>query len=412
MEKIKWILRKYTSVSLMMRIFIGLIIGVFLGLVAPRWTGIGILGRMFVSALKGIAPVLVAVLVISSIAKAGRGLGRRFTSLIAIYLLSTFIAAVCAVVGSFLFPVTLQLGEVASNVQVDAGAGSLAEVFTNLLTNMVSNPIAAVANANYIAILFWSIILGIALKTMASKATVQVAHDLSDVVSKVVKWVIQFAPFGILGLVFTTVSENGLTVFTTYGHLLLILVGCMLVNTFVFNPMISLVLMRKNPYPLLFTCLKESGLQAFFTRSSAANIPINMALCKKLGLDEKFYSVSIPLGATINMDGAAVTITVFSLAVANTVGVDVSFASAIFLGLIATIGACGASGVAGGSLLLIPMACSFFGIDNDVAMQAVAIGFIIGVVQDSVETALNSSGDAFFTATAEHYDRRKRGDTK
>ncbi len=407
MEKIKIILKKYTSVSLMMRIFIGLIIGVFLGLVAPRWTGIGILGRMFVSALKGIAPVLVAVLVISSIAKAGRGLGRRFTALIAIYLLSTFIAAVCAVVGSFLFPVTLQLGEVASNIQVDAGAGSLAEVFTNLLTNMVSNPIAAVANANYIAILFWSIILGIALKTMASKATVQVAHDLSDVVSKVVKWVIQFAPFGILGLVYTTVSENGLTVFTTYGHLLLILVGCMLVNTFVFNPMISLVMMRKNPYPLLFTCLKESGLQAFFTRSSAANIPINMALCKKLGLDEKFYSVSIPLGATINMDGAAVTITVFSLAVANTVGVDVSFASAIFLGLIATIGACGASGVAGGSLLLIPMACSFFGIGNDVAMQAVAIGFIIGVVQDSLETALNSSGDAFFTATAEHYDRRK-----
>ena len=411
MEKFKVILRKYTSVSLMMRIFIGLIIGLFLGLVVPRWTGIGILGRMFVSALKGIAPVLVAVLVISSIAKAGRGLGRRFTSLIAIYLLSTFIAAVCAVVGSFLFPVTLQLGEVASNVQVDAGAGSLAEVFTNLLTNMVSNPIAAVANANYIAILFWSIILGIALKTMASKATVQVAHDLSDVVSKVVKWVIQFAPFGILGLVYTTVSENGLTVFTTYGHLLLILIGCMLVNTFVFNPMISLVLMRKNPYPLLFTCLKESGLQAFFTRSSAANIPINMALCKKLGLDEKFYSVSIPLGATINMDGAAVTITVFSLAVANTVGVDVSFASAIFLGLIATIGACGASGVAGGSLLLIPMACSFFGIGNDVAMQAVAIGFIIGVVQDSVETALNSSGDAFFTATAEHYDRRKRGES-
>ena len=393
----------------MMRIFIGLVIGLFLGLVVPKWGGIGILGRMFVSALKGIAPVLVAVLVISSIAKAGRGQGRRFTSLIAIYLLSTFIAAVCAVVGSFLFPVTLQLSDM-GEVVVGEAAGSLAEVFTNLLTNMVSNPIAAVANANYIAILFWSIILGIALKTMASKATVQVAHDLSDVVSHVVKWVIQFAPFGILGLVFTTVSENGLSVFTTYGHLLLLLVGCMLVNTFVFNPLISFFMLRKNPYPLLFTCLKESGLQAFFTRSSAANIPINMALCKKMGLDEKFYSVSIPLGATINMDGAAVTITVFSLAVAHTVGVDVSFASAIFLGLIATVGACGASGVAGGSLLLIPMACSFFGIGNDVAMQAVAIGFIIGVVQDSVETALNSSGDAFFTATAEHYDRRKRGE--
>jgi serine/threonine transporter len=405
MNIFKQILSKYTSVSLMLRIFIGLAIGATLGLVVPQWTGIAILGRMFVSALKGIAPVLVAVLVMSSIAKAGSGLGPRFRTVISRYLLSTFIAAVCAVVGSMLFPVTLELGEVAD---VEASAGSLAEVFTNLLTSMVANPVAAIANANYIAILFWSIILGIALKTMASKATVNVVHDLSTVVTRVVKWVIQFAPFGILGLVFSTVSENGLTVFTTYGHLLLLLVGCMLANTLIFNPLISFLMLRQNPYPLLFTCLKESGLQAFFTRSSAANIPINMALCKKLGLDEEFYSVSIPLGATVNMDGAAVTITVFSLAVANTVGIDVSFASALFLSIIATLGACGASGVAGGSLLLIPMACSFFGIGNDVAMQAVAIGFIVGVVQDSVETALNSSGDAFFTATAEYYDRKKR----
>jgi len=402
------ILKSYTSVSLMLRIFIGLLTGAVLGLAVPHWGNIALLGKIFVSALKGIAPVLVAVLVVSSIAKANRGLGRRFTTLIAIYLLSTFIAAVCAVVGSFLFPVTLQLGEVAEGVQMGEGAGSLSEVFANLLTGMVGNPIAAVANANYIAILFWSIILGVALKTTASKATVQVVHDLSDVVSRVVKWVIQFAPFGIMGLVFTTVSESGLSVFTTYGHLLLLLVGCMLTNTLIFNPLISFIMLRKNPYPLLFTCLKESGLQAFFTRSSAANIPINMALCKKMNLDENFYSVSIPLGATINMDGAAVTITVFALAVANTVGVDVSFASALFLGIIATLGACGASGVAGGSLLLIPMACSFFGIGNDVAMQAVAIGFIIGVVQDSIETALNSSGDAFFTATAEYRDRMKK----
>ncbi len=405
MNYFKQLLKKYTSVSLMLRIFIGLVIGATLGLLLPQWTGIAILGRMFVSALKGIAPVLVAVLVMSSIAKAGSGMGRRFSLLVGVYMLSTFIAAVCAVVGSFLFPVTLELSEVAD---VDVSAGSLSDVFTNLLTNMVANPVAAIANANYIAILFWSIILGVALKTMASKATVNVVHDLSSVVTRVVKWVIQFAPFGILGLVFSTVSESGLSVFTTYGHLLLLLVGCMLVNAFVFNPMISFGLLRKNPYPLLFTCLKESGLQAFFTRSSAANIPINMALCKKLGLDEKFYSVSIPLGATINMDGAAVTITVFSLAVAHTLGIDVSFGSALFLGVIATLGACGASGVAGGSLLLIPMACSFFGIGNDVAMQAVAVGFIVGVVQDSVETALNSSGDAFFTATAELYDRKKR----
>ena len=403
----KRILHRYTSVSLMLRILIGLVIGAVLGLVLPGWTGIGILGRIFVSALKGIAPVLVAVLVISSVARAGRGMGRRFTMLISIYLLSTFIAAVCAVVGSFAFPVTLEMSGV-EGLEASEGAGSLGEVFANLLTSMVGNPVAAVANANYIAILFWSIIIGVALKTTASKATVQVVHDLSDVVSRVVKWVIQFAPFGILGLVFSTVSENGLSVFTTYGHLLLLLVGCMLVNAFVFNPLLAFLLTRKNPYPLLFTCLKESGLQAFFTRSSAANIPINMALCKKLGLEEEFYSVSIPLGATINMDGAAVTITVFSLAVAHTLGIEVSFASALFLGVVATLGACGASGVAGGSLLLIPMACSFFGIPNDVAMQAVAVGFIVGVVQDSVETALNSSGDAFFTATAEQYDRQKR----
>lgn len=397
-------LKKYTSISLMLRIFIGLLIGAAIGLLLPQWTAVALMGKIFVSGLKGIAPVLVAVLVMSSVAKAGSGYGRRFTALISIYLLSTFIAAVCAVVGSFLFPVTLELGEAA---QVESNAGSLGDVFANLLTSMVANPVAAIANANYIAILFWSIVIGFSLKTMASKATVNVVHDLSSVVTKVVRWVIQFAPFGILGLVYTTVSESGLSVFTTYGHLLLLLVGCMLANALIFNPLISFIMLHRNPYPLLFTCLKESGLQAFFTRSSAANIPINMALCKKMGLDEDFYSVSIPLGATINMDGAAVTITVFALAVANTVGVDVSFASALFLGIIATLGACGASGVAGGSLLLIPMACSFFGIGNDVAMQAVAIGFIIGVVQDSVETALNSSGDAFFTATAEYHDRGK-----
>ena len=408
MNFLKKLLKIYTSVSLVLRILVALVIGAVLGILLPQWTGIAILGKIFVSALKGIAPVLVAVLVISSVAKASRGMGRRFSMLVGLYLLSTFIAAVCAVVGSFVFPVTMELSGV-EVVESASGAGSLGEVFSNLLTSMVGNPVAALANANYIAILFWSIILGVALKTTASKATVQVVHDLSDMVSRVVKWVIQFAPFGILGLVFSTVSENGLSVFTTYGHLLLLLVGCMLVNAFVFNPLLSFLLTHKNPYPLLFTCLKESGLQAFFTRSSAANIPINMSLCKKLGLDEEFYSVSIPLGATINMDGAAVTITVFSLAVAHTLGIDVSFGSALFLGVVATLGACGASGVAGGSLLLIPMACSFFGIPSDIAMQAVAVGFIVGVVQDSVETALNSSGDAFFTASAEYYHRRKTG---
>ena len=397
-------IKKWNNLSLVVRIMIGLAIGAVLGLIVPEWTGIAILGQVFVSALKAIAPVLVAVLVAASIAKAGGGLGPRFRTVISRYMLSTFIAAMCAVVGSFMFPVTLQLQDAAEG----AAPGALADVFSNLLTNMVTNPIGSVAQANYIGILFWAILVGIALKMKASKATIGVVQDFADVISTTVKWVIEFAPFGILGLVFKSVSENGLEVFTTYGHLLLLLVGCMLANTLIFNPLISFLMLRRNPYPLLFTCLKESGLNAFFTRSSAANIPINMALCKKLGLDEDFYSVSIPLGATINMDGAAVTITVMTMAVAHTMGVDVTFSSAIFLSIIATLGACGTSGVAGGSLLLIPMACSFFGIGNDVAMQAVAIGFIIGVVQDSVETALNSSGDVFFTATAEYYERQKQ----
>ncbi|MBR3940372.1 MAG: serine/threonine transporter SstT [Bacteroidales bacterium] len=399
------LLKKWTETSLVLRIVIGLVVGTILGLLVPSASAIGILGTLFVSALKAIAPVLVAVLVMASIAKASSKLGARFRNVIFRYLLSTFMAAMCAVVASMLFPVTLQLSDVSTSSESTA---SLADVFSNLLTNMVANPISSITNANYIGILFWAILMGIALKMIASKETIAVVQDLSEVVSQIVKWVIQFAPFGILGLVFTTVSTNGLEVFTTYGHLLLLLVGCMLANTFIFNPFISFLMIKRNPYPLLFTCLKESGLNAFFTRSSAANIPINLALCKKLGLDEDFYSISIPLGSTINMDGAAVTITVFSLAVAHTLGVEVTFASAVFLSIIATLGACGASGVAGGSLLLIPMACSFFGIGNDVAMQAVAIGFIIGVIQDSVETALNSSGDVFFTASVEYQDRLKK----
>ena len=405
MKKILFALfRKWTNTSLVLRILIGLIIGAVLGLVVPQWKGIAILGLIFVSALKAIAPLLVAVLVMSSVAKARKGLGLRFRMLVTIYVLSTFVAALIAVVGSFLFPVTIQLRDAAS----EHVPGALTDVFTNLLSNMVSNPLMSTSTANYLGILFWAVIFGLALKKTASKQTIDVIHDMAEVISQAVRWVIQFAPFGILGLVFDSVSEGGLEVFTTYGHLVLLLVGCMLVNAFVSNPLISFVMLRRNPYPLLFTCLKESGINAFFTRSSAANIPINMNLCKKLKLDEDFYSVSIPLGATINMDGAAVTITVMTLAVAHTMGIEVSFMSALFLSVIATLGACGASGVAGGSLLLVPMACSFLGIGNDVAMQAVAIGFIIGVVQDSVETALNSSGDVFFTATAELYDRSKK----
>ena len=405
MNFITAIIRKWTATSLVMRIFIGLLCGAFLGIVVPEWSGVAIFGQIFVSLLKAIAPVLVAVLVISSISKARGALGPRFRVVVCQYVLSTFIAALTAVVVSFMFPVVLVL----ENVVEAQAPGALHDVFANQINNMVANPVSSIVNANYIGILFWSIIFGFALKKIASQHTINVVHDLAEMVSLAVKWVIQFAPFGIMGLVFATVSSNGLDVFASYGHLMLILIGCMLTTALVLNPLISFLLLRRNPYPLLFTCLKESGLNAFFTRSSAANIPINMQLCKKLGLDEDFYSISIPLGATINMDGAAVTITVMSLAVAHTVGVEVGFVSALFLCIITTLGACGASGVAGGSLLLIPMACSFLGIGNDVAMQAVAIGFIIGVVQDSVETALNSSGDVFFTATADFYDRKKRG---
>ena len=403
MSKAAQLFQKWMDSSLVLRILIGLVIGAILGLTLPGWTWIGILGQIFVSALKAVAPVLVAILVMASIAKAHGGLGSRFGTVIQLYIVSTLTAAFVAVAGSTLFPVTLKLQDMAQGNAPSA----LSDVFGNLLTNLVSNPLASISSANYIGILFWAVLLGLGLKALAKPATIQVVSDFADVVALIVKWIIQFAPFGILGLVFSAVSESGLEIFTTYGRLVLLLVGCMAFNTLVMNPLWAFLSTHKNPYPLLWACLKESGLNAFFTRSSAANIPINLALCKKLGLDEDFYSVSIPLGATINMNGAAVTITVMTMAVAHTLGIEVSFVAALVLCIIATLGACGASGVAGGSLLLIPMACSFLGIGNDIAMQAVAVGFIIGVIQDSVETALNSSADAFFTATAEFKERAK-----
>ena len=397
------LLRKWAESSLILRILCGLVIGAALGLVVPQWTGIGILGQVFVGALKAIAPILVAVLVMSSIARAKGGLGPRFRTVIILYLLTTFVAALVAVSGSLLFPVTIKLeGGEAGNLP-----GGLADIFSSLLNNMVANPVLSLTTANYMGILFWSVIIGVAARLTRSQTVINFFGELSDVVSLAVKWIIQFAPFGILGLVFTSVSEGGLGIFSDYGRLVLLLVGCMLVTSLIVNPILAFIFLRKNPYPLLWQCLKESGLSAFFTRSSAANIPMNLALCKKLGLDEEFYSVSIPLGSTINMDGAAVTITVLTLAVANTLGMEVSFGSALLLSVMATLGACGASGVAGGSLLLVPMACSLYGIPQDIAMQAVAVGFIISVVQDSVETALNSSGDAFFTAVAELHERRR-----
>ena len=404
----KSILEKWQQTNLMLRILAGIVIGSVLALTVPGISVVSMLGDLFVGALKAIAPVLVAVLVASSVATARAGLGNRFRTIIGLYIFTTLMAAVLAVVGSFLSPVHIALADVAG--AESSAPGALGDVFSNIIRDVMSNPVTAIAKANYLSILFWAVVIGLALKTVASPQTIGSLRQWADAVSKVVAWIIQCAPFGILGLVYTTVSQSGLEIFTTYGKLLLLLVGCMLLVSFVLNPLIVCFMLRRNPYPLLWQCLKESAVNAFFTRSSAANIPVNMNLCKRMEVDEDFYSVSIPLGSTINMNGAAVTITVMTLATCHTLGITPSLGSALLLSIIATFAACGASGVAGGSLLLIPMACSLFGISNDVAMQVVAVGFIIGVVQDSVETALNSSSDAFFTIATDMRDRLKRGE--
>lgn len=401
------IIKAYTRTSLILRILAGVVIGALLAVSLPGYNGMCILGDLFVGALKGIAPVLVAVLVASAIAKSGSGLSSRFNTVITLYLFTTLLAAIFAVLASHFFPVGISVDNVAS--VEGAAPGALDEVFRKILKDITSNPLAAIANANYLSILFWAVVIGLALKIVASERTIASLGEWADAVSKVVGWIIQCAPFGIMGLVYTSVSTSGLEIFTTYGQLLLLLVGCMLTVSLVVNPIIVGLLLRRNPYPLVWRCLKESGVSAFFTRSSAANIPVNMELCKRMGLDKDFYSVSIPLGSIINMNGAAVTITVMTLATCHALGIDITLGSSLLLSIIAALGACGTSGVAGGSLLLIPMACSLFGISNDIAMQTVAVGFIIGVVQDSVETALNSSGDVLFTITAEMRERMKRG---
>lgn len=401
------IIKAYTRTSLILRILAGVVIGALLAVSLPGYNAMCILGDLFVGALKGIAPVLVAVLVASAIAKSGSGLSSRFNTVITLYLFTTLLAAIFAVLASHFFPVGISVGNVAS--VEGAAPGALDEVFRKILKDITSNPLAAIANANYLSILFWAVVIGLALKIVASERTIASLGEWADAVSKVVGWIIQCAPFGIMGLVYTSVSASGLEIFTTYGQLLLLLVGCMLTVSLVVNPIIVGLLLRRNPYPLVWRCLKESGVSAFFTRSSAANIPVNMELCKRMGLDKDFYSVSIPLGSIINMNGAAVTITVMTLATCHALGIDITLGSSLLLSIIAALGACGTSGVAGGSLLLIPMACSLFGISNDIAMQTVAVGFIIGVVQDSVETALNSSGDVLFTIAAEMRERMKRG---
>lgn len=399
------LMEKWNGLSLIFRIACGLVLGVILGLCFPNASVIGILGDIFVGALKSVAPILVFFLVISAVANASNTVSKRFRTVVFLYILSTLLASVLAVVASKLFPVSLQLVAAVSN---EAPKG-IAQVFKNLLNNIVQNPVSAIVNANYIGILAWAIVLGLALKKVNHGPTNEIMSKISDAVSISVRWIINLAPLGILGLVFVAISTNGISVFVDYGKLLLVLVGCMLFLALVVNPLIVFFMLKKNPYPLVFRCLKESGITAFFTRSSAANIPVNMELCRKLGLDKDMYSISIPLGATINMDGAAITIAIMTLAAANTMGISVDIPSALILCVMATLGACGASGVAGGSLLLIPMACSLFGIGNDIAMQVVGVGFIIGVVQDSLETALNSSGDVLFAATAEFYEWKKQG---
>ncbi len=398
------IILKWNQISLVLRIMIGIVVGVLLAVTIPdsvEW--VSIFGSLFVGALKAVAPILVLVLVTNAISNHKSGKKTNMKSILGLYAIGTFLAGVVGVVASFLFPVSLTL---TSGVEDVTPPGGIMEVLKTLLFNIVDNPVNALMNANYIGILTWAILLGLVLKK-AADTTKTAISNLSDAITQIVKWVIDLAPLGIMGLVFDAIATNGLDSLLEYGQLLTLLLGCMFFVALVINPIITFVYTRSNPYPLVLRTLRESGITAFFTRSSAANIPVNLTLCKKLGLDEDTYSVSIPLGATINMAGAAVTISVLTLSAAHTLGIEVDLWTAIILMVVSAVSAAGASGVAGGSLLLIPLACSLFGISNDIAMQVVGVGFIIGVLQDSCETALNSSSDVLFTATADIAKKRK-----
>ncbi|WP_270309807.1 serine/threonine transporter SstT [Streptococcus infantarius] len=388
----------WNRTSLIKRIIIGVILGFILGMTLPNVSAIGILGDLFVGGLKAVAPLLVFVLVASALSQNEKGQKTNMSTIIGLYLVGTLAAALVAVVVNYFFPITLTL-DTATQPKLSSPEG-VGQVFHSLLLQMVDNPINALGTANYIGVLTWAVIFGLAFRN-SNKETKELLQTIADVTSQVVRWIINLAPFGILGLVFKTISDNGVKILANYGFLILALVGTMLFVALVINPFIAFLFMRKNPYPLVFRCLKDSGLTAFFTRSSAANIPVNMKLCEELGLNKDTYKVSIPLGATINMGGAAITINVLTLAAVNTLGIHVDFPTALLLSVLSAVSACGASGVTGGSLLLVPVACSLFGISNDLAMQVVGVGFIVGVVQDSCETALNSSTDVLFTAVAE-----------
>ena len=402
--KIKEILM---SVSLIKQIAVGLIVGICIACFAPGFIPVAsIFGDFFVKALKGVAPVLVFFLVMNAMLQKKNDSNASIKPVIMLYFITTFLAALVGVFSSFMFPTTLQLQTAQTQVAPPSG---IAEVIHTLLMNVVDNPVNALVNANYIGILSWAIIIGIALQSVASEATKDCLDDLARGMTKVVTWVIHFAPFGIMGLVAESIGSNGLSTLLTYVHLLAVLIGGYAFVALIINPLVVYINTRKNPYPLIFACLRESAVYAFFTRSSAANIPVNMALCKRLGLNPDIYSITIPLGCTINMSGAAITISVMALATAHTLGIAVDLPAALLLCIVSAIGAAGTSGVAGGSLLLIPVACASFGIGNDISMQVVAVGFIISVLEDSCETALNSSSDVVFTATADLLQRRKNG---
>lgn len=400
----KTIWDKWNSWSLILRILVFMVIGAVLGVFFQGLAAITMLGTLFVSALKAVAPILVFFLVIAALANAKASKAMKYV--IALYLLSTFCAALVSVLACYAFPITITLAD--ANESASSAPQGIAEVFVTLLTNVFSNPVDALANANYLGILTWSILIGVALR-VAAPATKEVFTNLSQAVATVVRWIISLAPFGVMGLVYNAVATSGLGIFTEYGILIVLLVSVMLIMAFVVNPLIVFLSIHKNPYPIVLRALKESGLTAFFTRSSAANIPVNLELCRKMKLNEDNYSISIPLGATINMAGAAVTITVMSMVACNTLGIPVDIPTAIILCVLAAASACGASGVAGGSLLLIPLACSLFGISPDISAQVMGIGYIIGVIQDSCETALNSSSDVVFAATAEYHQALKEG---
>ena len=400
----KNLLQAWNRISLVKQIIIGLIVGIILALTVPtQVSGIVLFGDIFVGALKAVAPILVFFLVMSAIANHKSGQKTNMKHVLVLYLVGTFLAGTIAVIASFIFPIHLTLVEATTDIAPPSG---IAEVLKNLVMNIFSNPVTALMNANYIGILAWAILLGIALRG-AGEGTKNFIADVADAVSQVVRWVIKLAPLGVMGLVFNSIATTGLSALAEYGQLILLLVGVMVIDALVINPIIVYVNTKQNPYPLVLKCLKDSGVTAFFTRSSAANIPVNMRLCDELGLDKNTYSVSIPLGATINMGGAAITISIMALAAAATMGVEVDILTAILLCVLSAISACGASGVAGGSLLLIPLACSLFGIPNEIAMQFVGIGMIVGVIQDSCETALNSSTDVLFTAVADIVAKKK-----